>query len=93
MRVALVTMVPLAVPELLASRVTVASLDPQEQWDWLEPPGQLGLPALWADLGTVERLALLGLVVLPELPEPEVPLALLDPVVRRAWPERRETEG
>lgn len=93
MRVALVMMVHLVVLELLDSRETVVSLDPQEPWDWLELPDTLDLRALWADLETVEKLVHLDRLA-PLVPlEREEALAPLVPVVRRVWLERREIEA
>jgi len=92
-RVAPVTMDPLAVPVLLDSRETVVSPVPPEQWDWPVPPDPLDLLDRLEEPETVERLAQVETLDLLELLVLEVPLDPLDPVVRREVLERREREA
>lgn len=93
MRVALATMDLPAVPELLASRVTVVSLVLLEPLEALVNPDLTDPPAPSADLETVESLAPLEMVVPSVLLVPVVPPAPLVPVERRVGLERKETEA
>jgi len=92
-RVAQVTMDPLAVLVLLDSRETVVSLVPLEQWDWQVPPDPLDPPDRLAEPETVERLAQVETLDPLELLVLEVPPDPLDPVVRREVLEIREREA
>jgi len=92
-RVAPVTMDPLAAPVLLESRETVVRLVPLEQWDCQVPPDLQDILEPLADQETVASLAQVDKLDPLEPLVLEVPLDPLDPVVRREVLEKREREA
>jgi len=92
-RVTLVTMVLLAVRELLDSREIVVSLDLQVPWECLEPLDPLDPVEPPAELETVESLDPVVPLELLELLELWALLEPLESVARREVLETREREA